>query len=1270
MVWTCSHFMPAATETNNSAEYTALLVGVEAAVQHGVTHLRVEGDSTLVLSQVRGTYACSNPRLRRFRDKIRAVLRKISHTRLVHIDRQANEFADRAANRALDRKRTLVECGQHPNGGDGCCHPEQPLVPPRAARQQPEEAKREDDEDDEDGDDPTDVTMSEEDDAMAHLAARDDGELFEATTVTAETFPARQPRLRLKKLSDDEYDAAAEAVDTMARVWAVKISDAPDWAAAEGYIEAIPAQLRHVLRPYCMAAPSAPRPRPATPAPRPRPSTTPGPPARSQTRPQTRPPRVTRHQREHRLDEALDDMAAVQRADPTNQTAIHRARRRVARIRTALGTTELRKKFTVKERECVEEIFRRADPEAAAATDAPTTPPFAAAELHEHFTRQCTPATAFNYDGVVGAQFRNSITPRSEEQEADALADAPTVGEVEDQLKRTNGSTSPGHDGIGYDVLKRFGTQLAPLLAAAFASCWQHQQVPAVWKVGNVRLLHKKGAPTDVANWRPICLQPTLYKLYTGLLAKRLSRWLEANGQLPMSQKGFRSFNGCHENNFLSTSLLDQARRVHRKLYLLWYDLKDAFGSLPQQLMWKVLDEMGAPAAFVTRCSSLYEAAYFTITNATDGGTRPIARNVGVFQGCPLSPLLFITAMAPLLRRLEQLVGVGVQLAPDQRPCAAAYADDIKIFCDSADGIRRCHRTVTEFLSWTGLRANAKKCASLSVTTNLRGNPELDASVVHHIDNEAIPTLTLGDTYSYLGVGDGFDHVRHRLQLAPKFKQIQREAVALLRSELAPWQVLKAIKVYVYPKVEYALRHLRPSQSQLEGFDRAMTRGLRHMLKLPRSATNEFLHAPTSSGGLGIMPLTEMHAALQVAHAWQMLHSQDPAIRAIARQQVVQICQVRHKLDKDHWVSKERRDELVQRFLNSTLATSPFAPAKRRNGDIASLWVDVQRHLRTWGLALDTHTVDAVPSPLHLQVPHHTKWLDHKTVLRHLKLHIKLRHLKKWREMVDQGRTVRVHGGTGSKFVTSGAGLTDGEYKFAVSARLNQLDTNSVLKRRHLRANATCRAPDCAKAETLAHVLNHCEPNMAMIRQRHDAALAQIEAAIKHADHARRSNCDIRLDSTVPEFDGPAWRPDIQIRNATTKTVVIADLAITCEDQGTDTPASSSLQHSREYKVAKYEPIAAALRRQGWTVHMEAVIYGSMGSVHPANMAVFTDHFGMLKRDARRLDAALSSHCIRSSRRVWNWHCAQHRTRQHNRRHATGSGGNPRGAAPSASAQS
>jgi hypothetical protein len=100
------------------------------------------------------------------------------------------------------------------------------------------------------------------------------------------------------------------------------------------------------------------------------------------------------------------------------------------------------------------------------------------------------------------------------------------------------------------------------------------------------------------------------------------------------------------------------------------------------------------------------------------------------------------------------------------------------------------------------------------------------------LDGAPIPALSMNESYRYLGIGDGFDHVRRRIELAPALVQLKDDATALLQSGLAPWQVVKAVKVYLYPRVEYALRHLRPFQQQLEGFDRHLMRGIRHLLRL------------------------------------------------------------------------------------------------------------------------------------------------------------------------------------------------------------------------------------------------------------------------------------------------------------------------------------------------------------------------------------------------------------------------------------------------------
>lgn len=130
---------------------------------------------------------------------------------------------------------------------------------------------------------------------------------------------------------------------------------------------------------------------------------------------------------------------------------------------------------------------------------------------------------------------------------------------------------------------------------------------------------------------------------------------------------------------------------------------------------------------------------------------------------------------------------------------------------------------------------------------------------------------------------------------------------------------------------------------------------------------------------------------------------------------------------------------------------------KRSYQDIGSIWIDVRHHLKNHGLRLDADPDNTDMPLLQLKVPHFDKWLTPKTVFRRIKIHMKLKHYARWKEMKDQGRTTRAHGNVGSKFITRGEGLSGADYRFAIRVRLNQVETRTALKRQHIRSNASCR---------------------------------------------------------------------------------------------------------------------------------------------------------------------------------------------------------------------
>ena len=88
--------------TNNVAEYRALVAGLEAALERGVTRLEVVSDSELLVKQMRGEYKVKNTALRALHDAAAELERELGDVTYTAVRREHNELADQLVNEALD----------------------------------------------------------------------------------------------------------------------------------------------------------------------------------------------------------------------------------------------------------------------------------------------------------------------------------------------------------------------------------------------------------------------------------------------------------------------------------------------------------------------------------------------------------------------------------------------------------------------------------------------------------------------------------------------------------------------------------------------------------------------------------------------------------------------------------------------------------------------------------------------------------------------------------------------------------------------------------------------------------------------------------------------------------------------------------------------------------------------------------------------------------------------------------------------------------------
>ena len=89
-------------QTNNVAEYTALLNGLRRAAELGITEVEVVSDSELMVKQMRGEYRVKNPALRELSLEAARLARAVGAVTYTAVRREHNELADRLVNNALD----------------------------------------------------------------------------------------------------------------------------------------------------------------------------------------------------------------------------------------------------------------------------------------------------------------------------------------------------------------------------------------------------------------------------------------------------------------------------------------------------------------------------------------------------------------------------------------------------------------------------------------------------------------------------------------------------------------------------------------------------------------------------------------------------------------------------------------------------------------------------------------------------------------------------------------------------------------------------------------------------------------------------------------------------------------------------------------------------------------------------------------------------------------------------------------------------------------
>ena len=186
-----------------------------------------------------------------------------------------------------------------------------------------------------------------------------------------------------------------------------------------------------------------------------------------------------------------------------------------------------------------------------------------------------------------------------------------------------------------------------------FGRVWESKIIPRQWQVACITLLAKGVVSDDPSKFQPIALANTSRKICLTLVAKRLLKHMLSNKFFDCdNQKGFMPAKaGCLEHTSPCYEAMRDAKTEKHQICIAWIDLKNAFGSVRHNLIPYALTHYSIPLQFRKLIFSYFDSFCAFVVQPY---TPTFNYNIGVFQGCPLSPVL-LNICLPLL--MDSLAG-------------------------------------------------------------------------------------------------------------------------------------------------------------------------------------------------------------------------------------------------------------------------------------------------------------------------------------------------------------------------------------------------------------------------------------------------------------------------------------------------------------------------------------------------------------------------------------------------------------------------------------
>ena len=296
---------------------------------------------------------------------------------------------------------------------------------------------------------------------------------------------------------------------------------------------------------------------------------------------------------------------------------------------------------------------------------------------------------------------------------------------------------------VNNEMLRSASSTIVKPLKRLFDSILISHTYPKHWTGSQLLPLFKSGDTTDPDDYRGISIANPVAKIFAKCINYRLQNFLETKKLLPDNSLGFRKNMRTEDGMFLLNSAVKKYVKPKSKVFAVFIDFSKFYDSVVHDLLFRKLYSIGIRGHTLAVIISMYSEITYHIRVVKDNMWTllqdPIRSNIGLKQGCPLSPTFANIFLFDIHRDLT----LGDISVGNKCYNSISWADDLVIFTTQFRYTQNLLHKLHTYCSEMHLRINFDKTKALIFS---KGKPSFYQKLL--IGTRPIEYCT---SYKYLG---------------------------------------------------------------------------------------------------------------------------------------------------------------------------------------------------------------------------------------------------------------------------------------------------------------------------------------------------------------------------------------------------------------------------------------------------------------------------------------------------------------------------------------